>query len=960
MRVRLNKRQFTLIGLILIALAIPITLVVVNRRQQYRGEAAIYPSGDCRKNVDVVLVLDISSSMRTVSGGTNQTALDVAKAATNDFLDALEFTDGDHNEGIKDGLIDSVGIITFHTYVNVLQTVTSDKGLLKSKVNSLTLNDTEIGTSTNLALEEALRMVNSIPSNPEKTKVVILVSDGGINYRRCVDGPNCDVYRESGTPQETQLYCNSAAPVKAAVDKGFFGIYTNSQEEPVGLTQMRQCVAGADYQNVIDARQNVAKAFEDILSLIYACPCYYRTVTKVEYATNPGTAIPISTVGEVTTQSTINGETYPQEFPPPNAEVQFETETLPLTYQGKNNAVTLTDIPSGYEITERFCTENSTGVVGCPQGLTAQGQSIPGTQTDTINLNMLCGADITYGWRLAEACDFKIVAQIRDTNGNILPANTGFSSTATVVTADGQTKTSTEQFATDGKAQHTWNDSGQSKIQELMDAQSITVTLNPFSGSASMYEVVGTFCDDNAQGCPTNLTPPGSSPLTNLSLTGFDYFCEMDYTYGWVVNAIPTDAVCYNKTCDYVRDLQNRGVNTTNLTPCLESQVGTQPAACATQVCVGSGQTATCNDFAIENAPAGETCVVDEDCKDHYECTTDLTCELTDGSGRDECADDTDCYVYACDDATETCEEKGLSEIVEGRDIVCTDDDDCQIRLICHNMACVEDRSPGTDECRSDADCEETYLTCEGLQCVEKIGDKEDTCSGDEDCFQMVCTVYETCEPRQVTVDRPDECRTDADCQTPPPPPPPVATYKTCVEESCELMTGTPPVGTILCETDADCIAPEPRQYSYKTCFDESCVLVSGIPAEGTILCETDADCIGPEPKQYTYKTCVEESCDTLAGIPPEGTLICTSDADCIAPEEEQKTYKTCLEESCVVVTGTPSPGTQLCETDADCRQPAPVVVRPEPVPETGVDHAALVVSLVTMVILILGLRLIM
>jgi Mg-chelatase subunit ChlD len=127
----------------------------------------------------ICLVIDVSSSMYFDG------KLDSVKIAANEFVDQM-------------GALDRLAIVTFSTCFQVLQNFTSDKALLRSKIDVLTG-----GGAT--AVFDAIWKGVDLTSAEIGTKAVIALSDGMENRSWECDGPPDGIYSDDWTNDSTLI-----------------------------------------------------------------------------------------------------------------------------------------------------------------------------------------------------------------------------------------------------------------------------------------------------------------------------------------------------------------------------------------------------------------------------------------------------------------------------------------------------------------------------------------------------------------------------------------------------------------------------------------------------------------------------------------------------------------------------------------------------------------------------------
>lgn len=131
------------------------------------GEQLIEIGGDtqiCRpgEEVDVGLVLDVSTSMDTIDSG-NQSRLDAAKEGSELLIDSLNNTD-------------QSALVAFSSSATLEQELTTNKTEVKNAVDALsTIGSTNIGSGISAAHTE---LINGTNARANATKVMVVLSDG--------------------------------------------------------------------------------------------------------------------------------------------------------------------------------------------------------------------------------------------------------------------------------------------------------------------------------------------------------------------------------------------------------------------------------------------------------------------------------------------------------------------------------------------------------------------------------------------------------------------------------------------------------------------------------------------------------------------------------------------------------------------------------------------------------------
>jgi Ca-activated chloride channel family protein len=141
------------------ALAIAIAILAFARPRQGLTITTIPEEG-----IDVVVSLDVSSSMTSPVADGRTSRLEAARAVLTDFVSELEG--------------DRVGLVIFQARALTLAPLTSDLAAIRSRVGTIApglLND---GTAIGLGLSEA---VSVIKDSPAKSRVIVVLTDGENN-----------------------------------------------------------------------------------------------------------------------------------------------------------------------------------------------------------------------------------------------------------------------------------------------------------------------------------------------------------------------------------------------------------------------------------------------------------------------------------------------------------------------------------------------------------------------------------------------------------------------------------------------------------------------------------------------------------------------------------------------------------------------------------------------------------
>ena len=116
------------------------------------------------EGIDVVVSLDVSSSMTSPVADGRTTRLEAARTVVTDFVNSLKG--------------DRVGLVIFQARALTLAPLTGDLAAIRSRIGTIApglLND---GTAIGLGLSEA---VSVIKDSPAKSRVIVLLTDGENN-----------------------------------------------------------------------------------------------------------------------------------------------------------------------------------------------------------------------------------------------------------------------------------------------------------------------------------------------------------------------------------------------------------------------------------------------------------------------------------------------------------------------------------------------------------------------------------------------------------------------------------------------------------------------------------------------------------------------------------------------------------------------------------------------------------
>lgn len=180
------------VPVVLRAAALALLVVALARPQSGRAEALLPQEG-----IDIVLVLDTSSSMRTPEGDENS-RLGTARGVLREFVAERER--------------DRLGLVTFRSGSFVLSPLTLDYSAFQALVDQADDVDLPDGTAIGLAMTDAL---NLLRDSTARSRTIILLSDGENN-------------REDVQPL-------AAARIAEALGIRFYAIDVTGAAAPVGM-----------------------------------------------------------------------------------------------------------------------------------------------------------------------------------------------------------------------------------------------------------------------------------------------------------------------------------------------------------------------------------------------------------------------------------------------------------------------------------------------------------------------------------------------------------------------------------------------------------------------------------------------------------------------------------------------------------------------------------------------------
>lgn len=221
-RIRLRS-----VPLILRALAIALVIIAIARPRQGVTVTTIPEDG-----IDVVVALDVSSSMTGQVADGPATRLDAARKVVTDFVNSL---DGGR-----------VALVIFQARALTLAPLTTDFGAIRTRISTVQPGLVNDGTAIGLGLSEAVSLIRE---SSAKSRVIVLLTDGENN---------------AGTITPAQ-----AARVAQALG---VRIYAIGFVSPSGTGVDREAlaaIAGSTGGRSYDARteSELARAYEEISSL---------------------------------------------------------------------------------------------------------------------------------------------------------------------------------------------------------------------------------------------------------------------------------------------------------------------------------------------------------------------------------------------------------------------------------------------------------------------------------------------------------------------------------------------------------------------------------------------------------------------------------------------------------------------------------------------------------------------
>jgi Ca-activated chloride channel family protein len=164
-----------------------LTLLVITMARPVGGKIPIRSQQDA---IDIVLVMDVSSSMRDKDKSTNTTRIEAARRF------ATQFTDG------RDG--DRLALVTFARFSRVMAPLTFDREAIKRFIRRMqTVRfSVEDGTAIGIGLGTGVRRLRE---SEAKSKVIILLTDGRNNIGAVTPEESAELAAKEGVRVYTIL-----------------------------------------------------------------------------------------------------------------------------------------------------------------------------------------------------------------------------------------------------------------------------------------------------------------------------------------------------------------------------------------------------------------------------------------------------------------------------------------------------------------------------------------------------------------------------------------------------------------------------------------------------------------------------------------------------------------------------------------------------------------------------------
>lgn len=231
-------------------------------------------------NSNVVIVLDLSSSMvqNTLSDG--QTRLAAAKTACNTLISGISFD----SESIKGS---SVAVVTFSSdtkyigwgsaeYIDNATTIgtattTTEANSLKTTISNLTTDYEDRGTRIAAGLAEAKTRIEALSSaKPDNNNIVIVLSDGDFK----LDDWDNNTLSGTGGETKSRVESNATALKNSTAKPTVYTVAFGSDAISSELNLLRDTIASSasTYYTATDSLSSIISAFQEMGSAISPAP----------------------------------------------------------------------------------------------------------------------------------------------------------------------------------------------------------------------------------------------------------------------------------------------------------------------------------------------------------------------------------------------------------------------------------------------------------------------------------------------------------------------------------------------------------------------------------------------------------------------------------------------------------------------------------------------------------------
>ncbi len=235
--------RLRVVPLIVRALAIALVILAFARPRQGLTVTTIPEEG-----IDVVLAVDVSSSMTASITDSRTTRIAAAQAVVTNFVNSLEG--------------DRVGLVIFQARALTLSPLTSDLDAIRRRIGTLAPGLLDDGTAIGLGLSEALTLAKD---SPAKSRVVVLLTDGQNNAGTITPAQAARVAQALGVRVYTIGFLVADAGVEDRV-----------------LTSIAETTGGRSYD--AQTQSELADAYNDISSLVRSKLGERRFTTFREFA----------------------------------------------------------------------------------------------------------------------------------------------------------------------------------------------------------------------------------------------------------------------------------------------------------------------------------------------------------------------------------------------------------------------------------------------------------------------------------------------------------------------------------------------------------------------------------------------------------------------------------------------------------------------------------------------------